>query len=97
MREHGHLRPPDELRSAAYPAARRLGRGRGYVYPHDDEAGFDVDCLPDELKGRVYYEPSGIGAEVPVARDAHAQPLAADPDTSTPDEPASDESGPGAT
>ena len=29
----------------------------------DDPAGFDVDCLPDELKGRVYYTPSGNGAE----------------------------------
>jgi putative ATPase len=56
VREHGHLRPPDALRSAAYPGARRLGRGEGYVYPHDDPAGFEVDCLPDELKGRVYYE-----------------------------------------
>jgi len=56
VREHGHLRPPDALRSAAYPGARKLGRGQGYVYPHEDPAGFDVDCLPDELKGRVYYE-----------------------------------------
>jgi putative ATPase len=56
VREHGHLRPPDALRSAAYPGARKLGRGKGYVYPHEDPAGFDVDCLPDELKGRVYYE-----------------------------------------
>jgi putative ATPase len=55
VREHGHLRPPDALRSAAYPGARKLGRGEGYVYPHDDPAGFEVDCLPDELKGRVYY------------------------------------------
>jgi putative ATPase len=59
VREHGHLRPPDALRSAAYPGARKLGRGQGYVYPHDDAAGFGVDCLPDELKGRVYYEEEG--------------------------------------
>ena len=65
VREHGHLRPPDALRSAAYPAAGRLGRGRGYVYPHDDPAGFDVDHLPDELKGRRYYRPSGSGEEEP--------------------------------
>jgi putative ATPase len=38
----------------------------GYVYPHDDPAGFDVDCLPDELRGTVYYEPSGHGAEQPL-------------------------------
>src|SRR3954469_940799 len=54
--DHGHLRPPDALRSAAYPGARKLGRGQGYVYPHEDPAGFEVDCLPDELKGRIYYE-----------------------------------------
>jgi putative ATPase len=63
VREHGHLRPPDALRSAAYPGARKLGRGAGYVYPHDDPAGFEVDCLPDELKGTVFYEPSGAGEE----------------------------------
>ena len=33
VREHGHLRPPDALRSAAYPGARKLGRGEGYVLP----------------------------------------------------------------
>src|ERR671932_327165 len=36
VRERGHLRPPDALRSAAYPGAKKLGRGRGYIYPHDD-------------------------------------------------------------
>ena len=63
VREHGHLRPPAAIRSAAYPGAKKLGRGEGYRYPHDDPAGFDVDYLPDELKGRVYYEPSGNGDE----------------------------------
>jgi putative ATPase len=56
VRERGHLSPPAALRSAAYPGARKLGRGVGYVYPHDDPAGFEVDCLPDELKGRIYYD-----------------------------------------
>jgi putative ATPase len=63
VREHGHLHPPDALRSASYPGAAKLGRGKGYVYPHDNPAGFEVDCLPDELKGRVYYRPSGNGEE----------------------------------
>jgi putative ATPase len=74
VRERGQLRPPDALRSAAYPGAKALGRGKGYVYPHDDPAGFAVDCLPDDLKGRVYYEPSGNGAEQPVERSADAKP-----------------------
>ena len=61
VRDHGHLRPPDALRDTHYYGARKLGRGRGYVYPHDDPAGFGLDNLPDELKGRRYYRPSGSG------------------------------------
>jgi len=68
VRTRGHLLPPAALRSAAYPGARKLGRGTGYVYPHDDQAGFEVDCLPEELQGTVYYEPSGIGDEQPRRR-----------------------------
>jgi putative ATPase len=63
VREHGHLRPPQELRDAHYRGAKKLGRGAGYVYPHSDPAGFEVDHLPDELKGRRYYTPSGQGEE----------------------------------
>jgi putative ATPase len=63
VRDRGALTPPAALRSAAYPGARKLGRGQGYIYPHDDPAGFEVDCLPDELKGTVFYEPSGNGEE----------------------------------
>jgi putative ATPase len=74
VRQRGHLMPPAALRSAAYPGARKLGRGQGYVYPHGDDEGFAVDCLPDELAGAVFYEPSGIGEEVAVERSARAQP-----------------------
>jgi putative ATPase len=73
VRERGHLQPPDALRSAAYPGARKLGRGQGYLYPHDDDAGFQVDCLPEELAGSVYFEPSGAGEELPVSRSKDAR------------------------
>jgi putative ATPase len=63
VKEHGHLRPPDPLRDAHYYGAKKLGRGQGYIYPHSDPAGFEVDHLPDELKGRRYYRPSGSGEE----------------------------------
>jgi putative ATPase len=76
VREHGHLMPPAALRSAAYPGAKKLGRGVGYVYPHADDKGFEVDCLPERLAGSVYYEPSGIGAEEEVERSARAKPRA---------------------
>ena len=74
VREHGLLHPPAALRSAAYPGARKLGRGQGYLYPHDDPRGFEVDCLPAELAGSVFYEPSGHGDEQPVERSATAAP-----------------------
>jgi len=63
VRERGHIRPPDELRDASYFGAKKLGRGQGYVYPHDDPAGFDADYLPEELRCRRYYRPSGSGEE----------------------------------
>jgi len=64
VRAGGNLRPPKALQSAGHPLARkRLGKGQGYIYPHDDPEGFEVDHLPDELKGTTYYEPSGSGEE----------------------------------
>jgi putative ATPase len=63
VHEHGHLRPPDELRDAHYYGAKKLGRGQGYIYPHGDPAGFEVDHLPEQLRGRKYYRPAGSGEE----------------------------------
>jgi putative ATPase len=63
VREYGHVRPPDELRDTHYFGAKKLGRGKGYVYPHDDPRGFDLDHLPEPLKGKKYYRPSGSGEE----------------------------------
>jgi putative ATPase len=65
VREHGALQPPKALRDAHYRGARKLGHGKDYVYPPDDPAGYDVDYLPDELKGSRYYEPSGSGEDTP--------------------------------
>jgi putative ATPase len=62
VREHGHVKPPKSLRDGNF-YGRQLGNGKGYVYPHNDPRGFEVDYLPDELKGRTYYEPSGNGEE----------------------------------
>jgi putative ATPase len=63
VRERGNLLPPKELRDASYYGAKKLGHGKGYIYPHSDPRGFDVDYLPDELKGTTYYRPSGSGEE----------------------------------
>jgi putative ATPase len=61
VREQGNLRPPKFLRDAHYPGAKKLGHGKGYVYPHDDPKGFELDHLPEELKGKRYYEPEAGG------------------------------------
>ena len=58
VREHGAIRPPKALRDTHYRGARTLGHGEGYVYPPDEPAGYDVDHLPEELRGRTYYDPS---------------------------------------
>jgi putative ATPase len=56
VRELGALRPPKALRDGSF-YGRQLGHGQGYIYPHDDPRGFEVDHLPDELKGKKYYRP----------------------------------------
>ena len=63
VREHGNVRPPKMLRGSGYRGAKALGSGEGYIYPHDDPRGFELDYLPEELRGRRYWQPKGIGEE----------------------------------
>jgi putative ATPase len=64
IREHGAKLPPDHLRDSHYPGARKLGRGEGYVYPHDEPGGIaDQPLLPDEVTGERFYEPTDRGLE----------------------------------
>ena len=64
VRERGNARPPAMLRSTGHrKAAKDRGHGEGYVYPHDDDAGFELEYLPEALRGRRYYRPSGSGEE----------------------------------
>jgi putative ATPase len=64
VREHGAKTPPDYLRDAHYPGAAKLGRGEGYRYPHDEPGGVgDQPLLPEELRGRRFYEPTDRGFE----------------------------------
>ena len=64
VRAGGFGRVPMHLRDAHYPGAKRLGHGKGYKYAHDSEIGIVTQqYLPDELRGRRYYEPTNHGAE----------------------------------
>ncbi len=67
VRELGLKQPPEAIRSSGYGGAS--ARGHGYVYPHDDPAGFDLEYLPEELRGRTYYRPSGNGEEETTSGD----------------------------
>lgn len=51
---------PLHLRNATTGLMKRFGYGEGYQYAHDFESGKaeNMDCLPEGLKGRKYYEPS---------------------------------------
>ena len=64
VRDHGNARPPLMLRSTGHSAAAKArGHGKDYLYPHDDPAGFELSYLPEELRGRRYYRPTGEGEE----------------------------------
>jgi len=65
VREHGAQLPPDHLRSAAYPAARKLGRGQGYDYPHDRPGHLSPqELLPDAVAGERFYVPDDAEPEL---------------------------------
>jgi len=55
---------PKHLRNAPTKLMKELGYSSGYKYAHDFDAGVaDMQCLPEELKGRRYYEPTNRGFE----------------------------------
>lgn len=47
---------PSHLRDSHYRAAKKLGHGKGYVYPHaDPEGAAEQQYRPERLKGRRYF------------------------------------------
>jgi putative ATPase len=55
---------PLALRNAPTGLMKREGYGRGYRYAHDEpDAVTDMECLPERLRGRRFYEPTDRGLE----------------------------------
>ena len=55
---------PLHLRNAPTGLMKGLGYGKGYQYAHDVEDKIaDMQCLPDNLRDRIYYEPTNEGVE----------------------------------
>jgi putative ATPase len=53
---------PLHLRNAVTPLMKTVGYGQGYRYIHDDpEAQHKMPCLPESLRGRVYFEKNDAG------------------------------------
>ena len=55
---------PLQIRNAPTRLMKDLDYGKGYVYAHDTEEKIaDMECLPDNLRGREYYHPGDQGFE----------------------------------
>src|SRR5918994_184622 len=56
--------PPAALRSAAYPGAKKLGRGLDYDYPHSHPEGVsDQELMPADAAGERFLELTEHGEE----------------------------------
>ena len=61
---------PAHLRDSHYRSAKKIGHGKGYVYPHDDPRGWaPQQYVPDEVADSVYYEPGPHGAEAEIGEE----------------------------
>ena len=59
---------PLHIRNAPTKLMKELGYGEGYQYSHDDPRGYVAqEYLPDQLRGRRFYEPGGSGFEKRIA------------------------------
>jgi len=64
VEQAGALPVPLHIRNAPTSLMKSLDYGKGYKYAHDYADGIvDMDCLPEELKGRKFYYPSDRGYE----------------------------------
>ncbi|MGB6692148.1 MAG: replication-associated recombination protein A [Terracidiphilus sp.] len=68
--EHTRQEPvPLHLRNAPTRLMKELGYAEGYKYAHDEDGRVaDMDCLPDSLRGRSYYQPTQEGREKQLAQ-----------------------------
>jgi putative ATPase len=60
---------PLHIRNAPTKLMKDLEYGKGYKYAHDEpDAVANMDCLPDNLKGREFYRPTEYGFEKEIAK-----------------------------
>jgi putative ATPase len=60
---------PLHIRNAPTKLMKQLDYGKGYKYAHDEpDAISNMDCLPDNLKGREFYTPTEYGFEKEITK-----------------------------
>ncbi|MCR5302798.1 MAG: replication-associated recombination protein A [Lachnospiraceae bacterium] len=58
---------PLHIRNAPTSLMKEAGYGKGYIYAHDTEEKITkMQCLPDALKDRQYYDPGTLGDEAAI-------------------------------
>ncbi len=58
---------PLHIRNAPTGLMKEAGYGKGYIYAHDTEEKITkMQCLPDALKDRQYYDPGTLGDEAAI-------------------------------
>jgi putative ATPase len=64
---------PIHIRNAPTRLMKDLGYGRDYQYAHDfEEQTAAMECLPESLAGRRFYEPKEIGFEAEIRKRLEA-------------------------
>ena len=63
INQGGKMTIPSYLRDAHFNGAKDLGRGSGYLYPHDYGGYVKQQYLPEEFKNEKFYNPKEIGYE----------------------------------
>jgi len=59
---------PMQLRNAPTRHMKQWGYGEGYQHAHQfEDAITDMECLPDNLRGTIFYEPTDRGLEQKIA------------------------------
>jgi putative ATPase len=60
---------PLHIRNAPTRLMKDLGYGRGYKYAHDfEDQTAAMDCLPEALRGKRFYEPKDVGFEAEIKK-----------------------------
>jgi putative ATPase len=64
VKKSGSLPVPFHIRNAPTRLMKDIGYGKDYKYAHNYQNGFVAqEYLPEKLKGRLFYEPTGRGYE----------------------------------